>query len=371
MKKEHDQSSLMAFFELQETNPALAAAWKVIEPHMDELLSRFYDHVGNQPDLIPLLNNSSRSVDTLKDAQRHHWQGAMCGALDAEYFQRVASMGQVHARIKLTPDWFMGGYLIIITQALPHFLHAGRQTVWRKKADIRQAEQALAIFIRFVFFDMALAVQAYDNVSVELLEHITKLMNTTRQSTEEIGARLETTAAATEEMSASIDQISQEAGRNSSLSASAADQADGLRQQMREVGQLAENINDLSELIKDVADQTNLLALNAAIEAARAGDAERGFSVVAEEVGKLATRANDSANDVADQVKHIHHQITAVTSHVAEVAESIAQVRQGNNSISAAVSEQSTAVGEVSVAINAITTNVAEMIDVAERGAGS
>lgn len=71
------------------------------------------------------------------------------------------------------------------------------------------------------------------------------------------------------------------------------------------LSKMADSINIFVSTISSISDQTNLLALNAAIEAARAGDAGRGFSVVADEVRSLANNTSESAKEVSDLVKDI------------------------------------------------------------------
>ncbi len=98
-----------------------------------------------------------------------------------------------------------------------------------------------------------------------------------------------------------------------------------LKEDMIQLNERAQDINHIMGVISDIADQTNLLALNAAIEAARAGEAGRGFAVVADEVRKLAEKTMTSTLDVSNAIHAIQEStdksMTAVDNAVQRIGE--------------------------------------------------
>jgi methyl-accepting chemotaxis protein len=119
-------------------------------------------------------------------------------------------------------------------------------------------------------------------------ERSQELTTVVAAASEEASTNVQSVASATEEMASSINEISRRVQDSARMATEAVDQARKTNDRVSQLSKAAVRIGDVVELINTIAEQTNLLALNATIEAARAGEAGRGFAVVASEVKALA-----------------------------------------------------------------------------------
>ncbi|MEQ8406092.1 MAG: HAMP domain-containing methyl-accepting chemotaxis protein [Oceanicaulis sp.] len=191
--------------------------------------------------------------------------------------------------------------------------------------------------------EMESAAHALDQSSRSASE-TTAVVNT---SSSRAAENVDTVAAAAEEMTGSIAEIAQQISRSTEIAQDAADRVQQTNGDVAALNEAASKIGDIVNLINEIAEQTNLLALNATIEAARAGEAGKGFAVVASEVKTLAEQTGKATSSISDQITGIQGATGKAVDAMSSISEVIGEMNTIAAAIAAAMEEQRAAASEI------------------------
>ncbi|MDJ0896385.1 MAG: HAMP domain-containing methyl-accepting chemotaxis protein [Alphaproteobacteria bacterium] len=250
----------------------------------------------------------------------------------------------------------------------------------RERLESQQAEQraaqerrAGAIDAQISGFDAAIgqALNSLASASTQLSDTASSMTDVAERTSQRSGAasqaaelasvNVQTVASASEQLHSAIAEIGRQVTQSADISRQAKDEAGKTSESMRQLADSADKIGAVINLIQDIAEQTNLLALNATIEAARAGEAGKGFAVVASEVKSLANQTAKATEEISQQILAMQGSTGQAVDAIQRVNGTIEQMAEIATAISSAVEEQGAATQEISKNVQEAAAGTAEV----------
>lgn len=366
----------------------LRQIWPVIEPHLNQILGRFYRHVKAQAKLAAMIGEHEARLTA---AQIRHWKGLFNDGFNTAYFEQAYRIGQTHHRIGLEPQWYIAAYQFVMDEVVEIVARHHRFKTGEMAKTMTAIQKA-------VFLDLDVAISTYQHASEQVIRdradatdraidafrkefagisgflsqsaqglgdtstdlgHVVQSAQSTSATVADVASRSQadsaSVAAASEELTKSIHEITS--------------QVTGASQHIRHIVQMAETssaevaqlsgavnrIGEILSLIQGIASQTNLLALNATIEAARAGEAGRGFAVVATEVKALADQTARATTEINSHIQSIQASTDRAVVSIGDIVKAVVDVEAATTSVAAAMEEQSAATNEIANSIQHVS----------------
>ncbi|GEN35381.1 MULTISPECIES: globin-coupled sensor protein [Aneurinibacillus] len=346
---ESTEASKVQFVGLTEEDlQRLVAIRPIFTKYVADIVKSFYDQIMKVPSLMAIINNHS-SVDKLRQTLERYLLDMVSGEIGQDYIVRRKIIGNVHNRINLFPEWYIGAYTLIQNEVLALLL--------REMASPSEAREAFTSFQRLCSFDMQIAISTYIDSytsSMMRLNEIERIQHRLNESSEMLVATAEETSASIGEKEAHVMQMLEgtrdiqessqqmvndvEEGKTEISSAlqeidRIVEIMDETRDKSKELIESANKIGEIVQVIHAISNKTNVLSLNASIEAARAGEHGRGFTVVAKEVRNLAMQTQAALNHIHEQISMVQNNVNSFENSFEQIAKQTNRFREINTAI--------------------------------------
>lgn len=351
----------------------------LMEQHAPIIAERHYEMVMDIPE-IKVIFEEFTTYERYVPAITNYYKQLTKPKINKAYIEYRKKIGNIHSRIQLTEEWYIGSYMRVYEYLVP-FITARFSSQPQKLANI------LIALNRIITFDTIIVLEAYkeandfqliDKVSnavdeLTKIDEIGSLLSVVEQTTEEADEVNE----ATQQLNAAVDEIAATATNANQQTNLMVDQAQDSKQVVetsftgfltmieefqeskdyfQSLTDKVRSISEVIDFIKGIADETNLLALNASIEAARAGEHGLGFAVVADEVRKLAEQTKESVEDITKQMEEVQQESNNVSTNIEKFSENLGKHVEQTNVSMQAIDTIMEHIAEVNNAIDAIAS---------------